>query len=47
MSNAIRKRTISREQLSRLSMQLVPYLQRVNAFKGEGMFKSGKGQGES
>jgi hypothetical protein len=34
MNNAIRKRMISREKLSCLSMQPMPYLQRVNGFKG-------------
>jgi hypothetical protein len=47
MSNAIRKRMISREKLSCLSMQPMPYLQRVNGVKGESTFKRGKGQGES
>jgi hypothetical protein len=46
MSNAIRKRRISREKLSCLSMKPVPYLQRVNGFNGESTFKRGKGGGE-
>jgi hypothetical protein len=34
MGNPRRDRTISKEKLSRLSMQPMPYIQRVNGVKG-------------